>query len=264
MKHPLFEHLGDDYPSSLEERYDRILTKIEELWDTGEIEDYFSDLLIDRRGGRQGFPSDVLKDIIKLRELREIDTLRKSEDKEDAIEELKLLGMDFNKDGFFRALLNGDQSTIDLFARANFDMNIVDENGIPPILIALKKGFTVITQILLNGGADVNTKGRDGLTPLLVACGKPTRGYKTIAETLIKKGANVNVRDRVGYTPLLLSLSGGTVDIAEMLIERGADISVTTRKGETALSLAKKIENSHIVELLELRAAEIQAEKSNK
>ena len=67
------------------------------------------------------------------------------------------------------------------------------------------------------------------LTPILIACGKPTHGYKTIAEMLIKKGANINIRDRLGYTLLLLALSGGTVEIAEMLIEKGADTSVSTR-----------------------------------
>ena len=55
MKHPRFESLGDQYPHSLENRFDRILTKIDELWDRPEIEDYFSDLIIDNRGGRQGF-----------------------------------------------------------------------------------------------------------------------------------------------------------------------------------------------------------------
>jgi len=256
MKHPLFECLGDDYPYALEESYDRILVKIEQLWDTVEINNYFSDLLIDKRGGRQGFPSKVLTDIIKLREFRELETLRKAEDKQDAINELKLRGIDFNKDQFFQALQNGDKAKIDLFVRASFNIHIVDEHGNPPILIALKKGYTVITQILLNAGADVNARGKDGLSPLLIACGKPTHGYKAIAETLIKRGAIINIRDRLGYTPLLLSLTGGTYEVAEMLIERGADLTATTRNGETALSLAKKLENKKLIELIVNKAAQ--------
>ena len=253
MKHPLFECLGNNYPFELEERYDRIIIKIEQLWDTAEIHDYFSELILDKRGGRQGFPGGILQEIIRLREFRELETLRKAEDKEEAIQELNQLGIDFNAHQFFRALLNGDQSLIDLFVRANFNIDIEDEHGTPPILIALKKGYTVVSKILLNAGADINARDKRGLTPLLIACGKPTHGYKAIAEILIKKGANINIRDRLGYTPLLLALSGGTVEIAEMLIERGADTSVSTRNGETALSLAKKLGNTQIVELLQMQ-----------
>ncbi len=256
MKHPLFECLGDHYPFSLEERYDRILTKIEQLWDKAEIDDYFSDLIIDKRGGRQGFPKDVLDDILRLRDLRESETIRKAERREDAIRELKQRGIALGKDQFFHALINGDQALIDLFVRANFNIHIEDEQGTPPILVALKKGYTVIAQILLNVGADVNATDRMGLTPLLVACGKPTRGYKAIAEMLIKNGAHINVRDRLGFTPLLLSLSGGTVEIAEMLIEKGADISARTRGGESALSLAEKAGNAYIVALLLTKGAQ--------
>ena len=45
MKHPRFQFLGDQYPHALEERFDRILTKIDELWDRAELQAYFSDLL---------------------------------------------------------------------------------------------------------------------------------------------------------------------------------------------------------------------------
>lgn len=256
MKHPLFECLGDKYPSSLEERYDRILLKIEQLWDTAEINDYFNDLIIDKRGGRQGFPSDVLQDIIGLMEFRESETMRKAQDKENAIRELEQRGIGLNKEQFFHALLNGDQALIDLFVQANFNIHIVDAHGTPPLLIALKKGYTVIARILLNAGADVNASDKIGLTPILLACGKPTYGFKAIAEMLIKKGANIGVRDRLGFTPLLLALSGGTVEIAELLIERGADISARNRDGQTALSLAEKAGNAHIVELLLSKGAQ--------
>lgn len=43
------EHL---YPHALEERFPRILSRIIELWDTPEIEEYLLDLMVDRRGGR--------------------------------------------------------------------------------------------------------------------------------------------------------------------------------------------------------------------
>ncbi|HEY8118919.1 MAG TPA: ankyrin repeat domain-containing protein [Methylophilaceae bacterium] len=255
MKHPKFQHLGDRYPRALEARYDRILVKIEELWDKPEVEDYFSDLILDKRGGRQGFPKDVMEDIVMLKGIHDSEVLRTSEDKEHSIRELKKRGVKLKKDDFLTALHNGDKELIDLFVHSNFNIHVVDDEGNTPLLIALKKGYTVIAHILLNAGVDVNAYDKMGMTPLLMACGKSTRGFKSIAEELVKRGAFINDRDKLGFTPLLLSLSGGTAEVAELLIERGADIHARARNGNTALSLARKSENAYIVELLLIKGA---------
>lgn len=255
MKHVRFESLGTGYPHALEQRFDRILSNIDRLWDTPDIDNYFSDLIIDRRGGRQGFQKDILDDILRLRDLRESETLRRAEAHSDAVRELDLRGIPIDKDRFFSALHQGNKELVDLFIRAGFNIHLEDADGTPPVLIALKKGYTVITQILLNAGADVNARDRMGLTPLLIACGKATHGYQAIAELLINKGAFVNVHDRLGYTPLLLSLSGGTIEVAELLIEKGADIYACSKNGETALSLAEQAGNARIVALLNDKGA---------
>jgi tankyrase len=253
MSHPKFELLGDKYPFSLEKQFDRILTKIDKLWDTEQIDDYFCDLIIDKRGGRQGFPEDVMDDILELRRLRESETLKSVECRDDAIQILKSHGIDLDKEQFFKALLNGDKEQIDLFVRAGINIHLEDEKGTPSVLIAMKKGYTVITKILLNAGADVNTRDKMGITLLMLACGKSTPSYKELAELLINKNALINEHDRLGYTPLLLSLSGGSAEIAELLIERGADVYAQTKHGETALSLAEKAGYSKIIELLRIK-----------
>ncbi len=250
MKHPLFASMEVAYPVHLEKHHDHILRKLEELWDQPEIHDYLSDLLLDKRGGRKGFSPEVSNEIIALREYRAMETFRIAERKEAAIQELTGRGIYLSVDEFLRALDRGDREVIDLFVRSHFDIHITDDNGNPPLMSALKHGYTVIAKILLVAGADVNEKDRLGLTPLLVTCGKSTQGYKDVAETLIRKGAQINVRDSLGFTPLLLSLSGGTIEIAEMLIEKGADVTVRTRKGETPLMLARRANADALVELM--------------
>lgn len=250
MKHALFKPLGEHYPIHLEREFDRILTQIEELWDTDKIHDFFSDLILDKRGGRKGFPKPVMNEIIMLRDLRESETIRKAESREDAQRELEILGFHLKKEEFFQFLNHGDKALIDLFVRAGFNVNCKDEQGNPPLLIALRKGYTVIAHIILNAGADVNVKDSMGLTPLLMTCGKQAVGYKRVAENLINKGALINVQDRLGYTPLLLALSGGTAEIAELLIEKGANVSISNRKQETALMLASRMGNNKLVDFL--------------
>ncbi|MCK6410813.1 MAG: ankyrin repeat domain-containing protein [Azonexus sp.] len=236
MKHPLFAAMGKDYPIHLETQYERILIKIEELWGMPLIEDYFSDLLIDKRGGRQGFPSEVVKDIVKLREYHEVENFRAAERKEDAAQRLVARKVMLTGDAFLRAFRAGNQELVDLFIRAGFKPPPTDE-GIPLLLAALRRGHTVVAKIMIEAGADVNARDNLGLTPLLVACGKTTPGYRVIAERLIARKAQLNVRDVFGFTPLMLAISGGMFDIARLLIERGADLGAISRKGETALNL---------------------------
>lgn len=251
MKYPLFASMGHQYPTQLEQRFDRILSEIVRLWDTHQIHDYLSDLLIDRRGGRQGFPPEVVAEIIRVREFRELETFRAVEHREHAARELTGRGIALSRSNFFHYLEEGDREVIDLFVRSGFNVNVVDESGTSPLLIALKMGYTIIAQVLLAGGADVNARDRLGLTSLLVACGKPTQGYRSIAEALIMKGAAINIRDPLGYTPLLLSLSGGIVDVAELLVERGADVRASTRKGQGAIDLARASGKPELVRLIE-------------
>lgn len=102
MKHPFFKFMGTSYPIHLEREYERILIKIEALWDTSQIHDYFSDLLIDKRGGRKGFPADVLADIIRLRDERELQTFKQAEGREQAMRELTARGIAFLPKNFFQ------------------------------------------------------------------------------------------------------------------------------------------------------------------
>lgn len=250
MNHPLFEMLGKDYPHALEAKYDRILTQIEKLWNTPAIEDYFSDLIIDRRGNRKGFPKDVMDEIIMLRQLHRTDTFKKADNKERALAELKKRGASLTDEEFLKAVATGDRELVDLFVQANINIHVFDENGDSPLLTALKKGYTVVANILIKAGVEVNEYDKMGETPLLLTCGKKTESYKSIAESLISRGAYINERDRNGFTPLMLSILAGTDEITSLLIEKRADIKAGTRSGITPLSLATSSGNDRIVALL--------------
>lgn len=250
MNHPLFETLGQGYPHRLEEKFDRILTQIEKLWGTPAIEDYFSDLIIDRRGNRKGFPKDVMDEIIMLRQLHQTETFKKAHNKEYALAELKKRGVALSNEAFFNAIDAGDRGLVDLFIQVNFNIRVTDAEGNSPLLIAIKKGYTVIANMLIKAGVEVNEYDKLGETPLLMVCGKKSEGYTSIAENLIARGAYINERDRNGFTPLMLSILGGTDEVTQLLIEKRADVNAGTRSGMTPMTLAKSAGNGRIVELL--------------
>lgn len=56
-------------PAQLIRQYPRIVNKFALVWpDPALTEAYFDSLMVDRRGGRRGFPRDVLTDILQLNE----------------------------------------------------------------------------------------------------------------------------------------------------------------------------------------------------
>jgi hypothetical protein len=59
---------GDEhiYPHELEKLYLRVMIKIIDLWYTPQAEEYFLDLMVDKRGGRRGFPPKVAAEIFHL------------------------------------------------------------------------------------------------------------------------------------------------------------------------------------------------------
>lgn len=257
MKHLLFEELGDDYPFALEEKFDRILVNIEKLWGKPEIEDYFTDLIIDRRGGRQGFPKEVLDDILRLRDFHHADILRRANARDLALAELKKLGIPLMEEEFMKAVESGDRRLVDLFIQSAFNIHLKSSGMDSPLLIAIKKGYTIIANMLVKAGVEVNDYDKMGDTPLLLTCGKNTEGCISIARNLILRGAYINERNGRGYTPLMLSIAAGTDEISELLIEKKADVRAGTLSGITPLSLAMEARNVRIAQMLVKAGAEL-------
>ncbi len=74
----------------------------------------------------------------------------------------------------------------------------------------------------LDDGADVNFRGAQGSTLLMLAAG---RGLDDIASLLVERGADVFVLDsQMGVTPLHRAAQSGSVAILELLLSKGAYI----------------------------------------
>lgn len=85
--------------------------------------------------------------------------------------------------------------------------------------LASQGGFEEVVPILVEHGADINTRERDGRTALHFA------KTANIAEYFLEAGADIEATDRLGYTALHIASEAGLKDVVSVLIQRGADVN---------------------------------------
>jgi hypothetical protein len=114
-----------------------------------------------------------------------------------------------------------------------------------------------MVELLADNGADINSKYKDGRTPLHFAVGS---NQKDIAELLMAKGADVNMKDDSGLTALHYAAEKGSRDAVELLIANGVNVNEKNEKnGFTALHYAAENGQEKVAELLIAKGADINA-----
>lgn len=103
-----------------------------------------------------------------------------------------------------------------------------------------------VTELLLEKGADVNTKNIDGL-PILSKLNdfKRLKWFVNHAE-----GLDLNNPDYQGITPLMYQVRKGNRDSINLLLEKGADVNFEDEDGWKALDWAVSYAPEDIVKLL--------------
>jgi ankyrin repeat protein len=100
------------------------------------------------------------------------------------------------------------------------------------LLEAVRDGQLPKVQALLRQGVDVNVRGLDGSSPLLLAT---AANQVEIARALIEAGADVNQKNLIHDSPYLLAGASGRNAILQLTLAHGADLKSTNRYGGTAL-----------------------------
>lgn len=262
----LLEADEERYPRSLEAKFKRIFDKIVDLWGTPGLEDYFTSLLIDDRGGRQGFPGDVMRDIFFLHGLHERVMRAKLEQRADVWgnesvkKGLEREGIEYSPRGFFRALETGNQRAVALFLQAGVDVELKNDIGWTPLMVVAFMGSEGAAQLILDAGANVNARDSLGYGPMHWAA---YQGYAGVIELLLAKGASANAASDKGLTPLLQAAARGHLAAVKLLLGRGAYVSLADKEGWTPLH--KAVANSHpeVVKTLVAAGADRESEHTS-
>ena len=127
------------------------------------------------------------------------------------------------------------------------NINNKNKNGFSALALAVDVNNVKAIKLLLERGANVNTTNNWEETPLMTASGL---GQKDIVQLLIDKGANVNMKSDIGVTALLLATNENQFEIVKLLLEKGADTNIANRSGYTPLKVAMEDGNTKMINLL--------------
>jgi len=188
----------------------------------------------------------------------------------------------------FAAVGQGDTAKTRELVRAGFNPNTANpKTGFSVLMLAAGLGRTELVKLLLESGAQANTKSKTEATALWLAAGsghketaeyllqsgadltaglvskdsaliKATReGNTMIASLLIKAGADINKKSESGEPPLVFAAGCGQVEIVKLLLDAGASIDSTSSRGQSALIAAAGSGSTASVKLLLQAGADI-------
>lgn len=113
--------------------------------------------------------------------------------------------------------------------------NINDTRN-PPLHWA---GAPEVATALMNAGANVNVRDKDGCTALHLTTGTWVPKAEAV-KVLLEAGAHVNAKSKTGSTPLHEAVLQQHLDTVKVLIEAKAEVDARDENGNTPLSLAKE------------------------
>jgi ankyrin repeat protein len=153
---------------------------------------------------------------------------------------------------------SGKVAEVEVSVAKGANVNVQDNKGRAPLILAASKGHTSVVAFLVANGADVNLKDNDRQSPLMYAA---KGSFGETAAYLLENGAEVNVQSKKkGITALMLAAVSDNVELVRMLLQHGSDADMTDSLGRSALILAEKKGNSAVVELLSEPKSEPQSE----
>lgn len=158
------------------------------------------------------------------------------------------------------ALLSGDTSfdVVSCLLNHGADINAPMNGKYTALMMACRSQHVRLVKFLLQQGANVQVKDKDGKTALHFAC-ELTLTWKPascdLLNCLTENGADINALRKDNRTPLMVASSCGGVDQITFLIKRGANVHLQDKNGDTALHHAARNMNNSLEIVCALTAA---------
>ncbi|KAL8846507.1 MAG: hypothetical protein Q9221_008410 [Calogaya cf. arnoldii] len=151
----------------------------------------------------------------------------------------------------------GNENVVQLLLQHGADVNTRDASSLCPLHLAAMRGHYGVVEQLLQEHARVDELGPNDETPLRIASDK---GYTDFVELLIRAKAKVNTRDRKGMsTPLHKAAAHGNEAMVDLLIKNGAHMEAKDKELMTPIHYACEAGNEKIVAQLLSKKSSLEA-----
>jgi ankyrin repeat protein len=138
------------------------------------------------------------------------------------------------------------------------DVNIKLRNGLTPLHLAAYERHAKVVELLVDAGANIQEKMDTGATALHLAA---QDGHDKMVELLLGKDAKIDEKMNDDVTALHLAAQDGHDKVVELLLSKGAKIDEKRNDGATALHLAAQNGHDEVVKLLLGKGVNIQEKK---
>jgi ankyrin repeat protein len=131
----------------------------------------------------------------------------------------------------------------------------------PELIEAARAGDVDAVESLIERGAEVDARDRDGETALIAAA---YGNHVDVAGALVEAGADVNVKDETQQSAYLIATSevGDEVALLELMLDNGADVDAKDRFNGTGLIRAA--ERGHVAIVARLLETPIEVDHVNR
>ncbi|MEE9543083.1 MAG: ankyrin repeat domain-containing protein [Thermodesulfobacteriota bacterium] len=143
---------------------------------------------------------------------------------------------------------------MDFLVERGGDVNSKDKDGLTPVIMAARDGKIDTLRYLIEESGDVKLKTNTGVTALHYAA---EHSFDGICKLLIAYGANVDAMDDKGNTVLMSAVAYGHKDIVILLLQNSVNIHAKDNSGTTPLMHASSNGHAEIAELLIKKGASV-------
>ena len=167
-------------------------------------------------------------------------------------------------ENFQSVIAAGDEDkTRELLAR-RYDVNCKGDDGTTPLLLAARHRHEIIVKMLLEQGANPGARDSGGQTTLhqlTEVQGIPIP--ETLIDLLLRYRPPLEISTINGNTPLMKACAWGEDLLATKLINHGANVGATNLKRLTPLHSAAQYGSANMVSFLLANGAELEARGEN-